>query len=124
MAIARKPLFYEVYTAPEYFGHYNVGVLTADVRVGVHYGELTFIDAYDLARMNTDTSSGQTAFGTQLFLNNYAEIGGSLRIKPLSDLPVGSMRSRCRLDLVDQTGRWRRLRSLAITTKEHGPQLR
>lgn len=83
-----KPWFGEVYTAPEYFGHYNVAVFPADVRVGVHYGESTFIDAYGLSRVNTDTRSGQTNFGTQLYSDNYAEIGGGIRVKPLADLPV------------------------------------
>jgi tetratricopeptide (TPR) repeat protein len=78
----------EPYTTPEYIDRYNLGVLSADLRVGQHYGEATFIDVYGIGRLNKDTKSGATTFGTQLFVDNFASVGVGVRGKPLADVPL------------------------------------
>ncbi len=83
-----KPWFSEFYAMPEYIDRNALVVGSATLRVGQHYGSERYIDIYGLGRINADTRSGQSAIGTQLFLDNYAELGGGIRVKPLADLPL------------------------------------
>ncbi len=83
-----EPWFSEFYTTPEYIDRYTLGVGSATLRIGQHYGDARYVDIYGLARINADTKSGPGVFGTQLFLDNYAELGGGIRVKPLADFPL------------------------------------
>lgn len=105
-----KPWFGEFYTTPEYIDRDNLGVGTATLRIGQHYGNERYIDIYGLGRINADTRSGHGTTGTQLFLDNYAELGGGIRIKPLADLPLAIYaEAGAAYDIVDQSRpRWRK----------------
>ena len=103
-----KPWFSQFYTTPEYIDRYTLGLGSATLRVGQHHGSDRYIDIYGLARINADTRSGQNAIGTQLFLDNYAGLGGGIRVKPLSDLPLAIYaEAGAAYDIVKQTRpRW------------------
>lgn len=106
-----EPWFSEFYTTPEYISRNNLGVGSATLRIGQHYGSNRFIDIYGLGRINADTRSGsQSAYGTQMFLDNYAELGAGIRVKPLADLPLAIYaEAGAAYDTVKQTRpRWRK----------------
>ena len=104
-----KPWFGEFTTTPEYLKRDNLGVDSADVRIGRRFGSDTYIDFYGLGRLSIDSKSGMTSTGTQLFQDNYGELGFGIRAKPLADLPVVLyVESGAAYDLVDQNrNRWR-----------------
>ena len=104
-----EPWFGEFTATPEYLNHDSLGVMSSTVRIGQHFGSDTYIDVYGLGRLNADTKSGMTSTGTQLFQDNYGELGFGIRAKPLADLPVVLyVESGAAYDLVDQNrNRWR-----------------
>ncbi len=83
-----EPWFGEFSATPEYLNHDSLGTISSTFRIGQHFGGDTYIDVYGLGRLNADTKSGKTTSGSQLFIDNYAELGAGIRAKPLADLPV------------------------------------
>lgn len=82
------PLFGEVYLAPEYNSHWELGVFPFQGRLGAVVEESHEVEVYLSLRASADTRSGNGPFGTQIYNDNAAVVAAGLRLRPIEDVPL------------------------------------
>ncbi|MFA7585981.1 MAG: hypothetical protein WCY11_07260, partial [Novosphingobium sp.] len=83
-----RPWFGEVDAAPEYNGHFDMGVLPVAARIGRPIDAAHQIDVYAGVRATLDTRSGQGHFGPQIYNDNALVLAAGVRAQPLAALPL------------------------------------
>lgn len=106
---AGKRTFAELYAAPEYNSHWDMGVFPLQARVGTALDGAGRIEGYAGVRINADTRSGNGAFGPQTYTDNAAVVAVGLRVKPIEGVPVTLfVEGGAAYDLTDRNrDRWR-----------------
>jgi hypothetical protein len=84
----RKPLFAELYLAPEYNSHWNLGTLPIQLRIGATYGDTVLIEPYLIYRDTLDNRTDTSRYGSEIYNDTVSVAAAGIRAKPGHDIPI------------------------------------
>jgi len=83
-----KPLFAEIYLAPEYNSHWRLSTLPIQMRIGATYGSTVVIEPYFSYRDTLDNRTETSRYGSEIYNDTVSVAAAGIRIKPDRDLPI------------------------------------